>query len=77
MVPLDLIPVDFQNQTFLGLLFLMLDLVEVPDVRHSPFTPQGKVPYFGSPLLTVGHCVWGGILGETKFLPLFPSQCIF
>ena len=76
MVPLDWIPIDFQNQILWGLLFLMLDQVEVTDVRHSPFTPSAKVPYFGDPLLIVGHRAWGRALGEIKSLPLFPSQWV-
>lgn len=39
MAPLDLIPIDFQNQAFGGLIFLVLDPgVKVPDVGHRPFT---------------------------------------
>lgn len=56
MVPLDLIPVDFQNQVFWELIFLVPDTrVWMPEVGHSPFTLRGKALYFWDPFLLVGH----------------------
>lgn len=73
MVSLDLILVDFQNQVFWELVFLMSDTrVRMPEVRHSPFTLQGKALYFGAPLLIVGHCTSGRIQREIESLPLLP-----
>ena len=70
--PLDLIPVDFQNQTSWRFVFLVPDpTVRVLDVWHSPFTPKGKFHIWGS-LPDCGTSHWGGVQGENKSLPLLP-----
>lgn len=61
MALLHLITIDFQNQAYGGLVALVSDpRVRVPDVGHSPLSPQGKVPSFGERFLIVGHRVMVG-----------------
>lgn len=56
VVPWDLIPVDFQNQTFWGLISPVQDpRVGVPDVGHSPLSLQGQVRIFGIDRHTAEH----------------------
>ena len=79
MVFLVLIPINFPNQTFWGLIFpVPAPRVRVPDVGHNPFTPWVRVLYFGDPSWLWGHHIWGGVPGEAVCLPLLPfSMCLF
>lgn len=64
MILLVLIPIDFQTQTFWGLIFLVLvPRVGISSVRHNPSILWGSIPYLRKSLLLWGHPVW---------LPLLP-----
>lgn len=56
-------PIDFQEQTFWGFVFLVPAGVGVPDVGHNPPVLEGEVH-----ILLWGCCVWGGFPGRAVSL---------
>lgn len=78
LVPLDLIPTEFQNQAFGGFIFPVLgSVLRVLDVRYHPFTHQGKIPYFENHFPIVGHQTWGGVPDGTSLCLSFISISLF
>lgn len=54
-------PIDFQSQTFWGLIFQVPILKDgVPDVGYEPFVPQGEALGFEFPPYSgLSHQGWG------------------
>lgn len=70
-------PIDFQSQTFWGLIFQVPVLKDgVPDVGYEPFVPQGEALGFEFPP-DYGSLHQGGVYGKILSHPFLPDSVGF